>query len=385
MNIAFLFNSDHEEYDGFYGIPIMNKILRTNILQNTKRHMRLSIGDVLTYGIVSQSQNRTYAHLEEVCRKVYRPHKYNKLKETELESTFTTATVFCWVFQNMTYEIASNIDVILRDDKTYLGAMDVIFNYGPHLALFRNSLCEEYGLISNKCSIFYHMNDNEDPDISIKNCFEKNGFIVNYEDIGARRTIFDNYDSLEHFKRVEEFKDIFSKLNGLNDEIASDVSFFIEELHPKIFETLASAARVFKNAETEDDFAQVAISGRRFLEKIANYLFPAQKEKWKGRDVGNDKFKNRIWAYIEKTIEENNIKETNKLTELGDEADRLLDLFNKGLHFEIDKFRIENALVDLIIWLSELIKLSTESIKRPYLAYEESLKNFYKNELIQEV
>ena len=340
MNIAFLFNSNHNELSSFYGFDIMKKILITNVLQNTNRHMRISIGDILTYRVASESDNRTYNHLKEICRKVYQPYKYNRLKEKDLESTFTTATVFCWLFQNITEEIASKLDDKLKSDKTYLGSMGIDFAYGPHLALFRNSLCEEYRLYSNECSIFYNLNNNEDPDMSVRNCFKKHGYIVNYEDIGARRTIFDNYDSLEHFRRVEEFKAIFSELNGLNEDIASNTSFFIEEIHPKLFDTLASASKALKMAETEDDYAQVAISGRRLIEKIANYLFPAQKEKWKGRDMGNDKFKNRIWAYIEKTIEENNIEDKTKLTDLGNEVDRLLELFNKGLHSEIEKFKI---------------------------------------------
>lgn len=49
MNIAFLFNSDAEEYGGIYGDAIEAKILQSGVLQNIQRHMRVSVGDVLTY------------------------------------------------------------------------------------------------------------------------------------------------------------------------------------------------------------------------------------------------------------------------------------------------------------------------------------------------
>lgn len=376
MNIAFLFNSDHEKYHGFYGLPIMNEILQTNILQQANRYLRISIGDVLTYGAASDSDNRTYEHLEEICRKTYIPYKYNRLHKRELEKTFRTATVYCWVVQNISEDIALHLDTELNRIDSYLGSMGLKFSYGPHLALFRNSLCEEYRLFNKQCSIFYHMNDNEDPDLAVKECFEKNNYIVEYENIGARRTIFDNYDTLEHFKRVEEFKKIFSNISCLNEDIASDITFFLEELHPKLFDILAAASKTLQRAETEEDFAQVAISGRRLMERISDYLFPPRKEPYKGRDVGQDKFKNRIWAYIEDTINDEKIQEKSVLKELGNEADRLLKLFNEGLHAELSKEKIEKALADIMIWLSKVINLSPKAIRRPYLAYEDSLTQF---------
>jgi hypothetical protein len=39
-------------------------------------------------------------------------------------------------------------------------------------------------------------------------------------------------------------------------------------------------------AETEEDLAQAALSGRRLLEKTADYLFPPQPTDWNGRKVG---------------------------------------------------------------------------------------------------
>ncbi len=376
MNIVFLFNSDHEEYGGNYGFPIMEKILRTGILQSAKRNMRVSIGDVLTLSIVDESNNRTYYNEKEVCEKVYIPYKYDHLKINELRDTFGTAVVFCWLFQNITEEIALKLDKELQNDKTYLGFMDVVFNYGLHLVLFRNLLCEKFRLFNNNCSIFYNLGMNEEPDKYLENCFINNGFVVNYEDIGARGTIFDNYDTLEHFRHVEEFKRIFSELDGLTEDMVSNIIYFIEEIHPQLFNAFYSAAKVLEKVETEEDVAQIATSGRRLLQKIADYLFPAQPEKWKERDVGKDKYKNRIWAYIEKTIEENCISDMNKLTDLGGEADRLFDLFNKSIHSSVDKQTIQMAMVDIIMWLVNIIKLSPDSIKRPYLAYEKMLNDF---------
>lgn len=45
------------------------------------------------------------------------------------------------------------------------------------------------------------------------------------------------------------------------------------------------ATRTLEYAETEEELTQAALSGRRFIEQLANYLFPAQNEKWRSRNV----------------------------------------------------------------------------------------------------
>ena len=383
MNIAFLFNADYKSLGSYYGLPIMKKILQSNIIQNSSRHMRILIGDILTYDIASKSANPTYDNLEQICKKVYIPKNFNHLKIDLLINTFRSATVFCWVFQNMTKDIGLKLNNFLFSEKYYLGSMDVSYDYGPHLVLFRNFLCENYGIFGRQCHIFYRLSENEDPDIFIKKIFEEYGFIVDFEDVGARRTIFDDYDTLEHFTRVEDFKNIFSKISRLTEDIISNIVFFLEELHPKLFDAFASAARTLERAETEEDFAQVAISGRRLIEQLADYLFPPRVEKYNNRDVSKDKFKNRIWAYIEDTMKECEIEDESKLNNLGQEVEHLLELFNKGLHSNISKEKIEKAFTELILWMYELIELSPKSIKRPYLAYEDKLNDFIAKALMK--
>ena len=376
MNIAFLFNADHESLGACYGSQIMKKILQANIIQNCSRYMRILIGDILTFQIASESDNPTYDGLEQICKKVYIPKNFDHLKNDLLRNTFRTATVFCWVFQNVTEDIGLKLDNFLLDENYYLGSMDVSYDYGPHLVVFRNLLVEAYEIFGKQCHILYNFDQKEQIDISMKGVFEKYGFIVDFEDIGLRRTIFDDYDTLEHFTRVEDFKNIFSKINKLDEDVISNIVFFLEELHPRLFDAFASATRTLERAETEEDFAQVALSGRRLMEQVADYLFPPRLEKYNNRDVGKNKFKNRIWAYIEDTIKECNIEDKNQLNKLGKEADNLLESFNKGLHSNINKVTIEELFTKFILWMCELIELSPKSIKRPYLAYEDKLNDY---------
>ncbi|WP_355506393.1 hypothetical protein [Xanthomonas cannabis] len=376
MNIAFLFNSDHPTLGGYYGGPVMDSVLSANILQGESRSMRVSVGDILTFSAVSQSEDRTYAALETLCRAVYVPVSFDRLKKPQLEDTYNNATVYCWLFQNMTQTAAEQLHLKLRSADFYLGCMDVDFSNSLHLQFFRDSLIEKYRLTGKRCAVFYEMGQNEDPDISIKELFEREDFEVEYEDQGARRTIFDNYDSLAHFKRVESFKAFFSTLPNLCDDDASALTHSLEELHPKLFDAFAAAARALERAETEEDYAQAALSGRRLLERTADALFPASELDWNGRKVGSAQYKNRLWAHIDKAISSTNASPS-RISTLGKEADRLIDLFNSGLHAHPTREKVELAFRDLVIWLSAVIDISPSMARGPYKPYEDEMDSFF--------
>lgn len=377
MNIALLFNSDHPALGGWYGGAVMDRILGTNELQAVNRSMRISVGDVLTYSAASRSKTPTLASLVQLCQAVYRPKDFDRLILDRLNQTHGKATVYCWLFQNMTASIGDALHSQLHPDPTYLGAMDVDFLEPLHLYFFRNSLVEQYRLHGKRCSIFYGMGSSEDPDLAVQEIFESHGFSINYEDTGARRTIFDNYDTLEHFRRVEDFKRIFAQFDGLDEARTSDLALNLEELHPALFNAFASAARALERAETEEDYAQAALSGRRLLERTADYLFPPQEEKWNGRKVGPAQYKNRLWAYIAQTIAEAEVADSGMLERLGKEADRLVDLFNAGLHANPTRQKVESSFRDLVVWLSSVIEISPDASRRPYLAYNDELFNFF--------
>lgn len=368
MNVAFLFNSDHPALGGCYGGPVMELILATNVLQQESRSMRVSYGDILTYSIVSQSKDRSHAALDKLCRAVYKPASFDRINRPKLEATYTTATVYCWLFQNMTKEVAEKLDSELQSADFYLGCMDVTFSRPLHLLLFRNNLIEAFRITGTKCDIFYSMGLNEDPNVCDKEVFERAGFEVEAEDLGARRTFFDKYNSSEHFKRVESFRSFCSKLPALTDNDASAIIDSLEELHPKLFDALAAAARTLERAETEEDYAQAALSGRRLLERTADALFPPQKCDWKGRKVGTAQYKNRLWAYIDTALSSID-SPTKSLETLGKETDRLIELFNSGLHASPTQEKIELAFRDLIIWLRSVLEINPSMARDPYRPY----------------
>lgn len=249
MNVAFLFDSSHPFLGVIPGYTALRRILETQVLQESGRHVRVSIGEVLTLRATQASGGTTTDDLNAFCRQVYVPKSLNLLLGDKLEGTYRHSEVFCALFQNLTTSIAQALHDALNDGGPYLGAMDVDFSLPIHLLLFRNSLVESLRLRGHECSVFY-MTINDDPDLSLQSLLEETGYEVAYEDMGLRRTVFDDYDSLEHFQRIADFETAFVGLGDLDADAVSDLTTSLEELHPRLFNGFAAAARALGRAET---------------------------------------------------------------------------------------------------------------------------------------
>lgn len=381
MNVAFLFNSDHPEIGGWYGKTVMDKILETQVIQDSKRHMRLSLGDVEFSSVRGREQE------------VYTPFSWDRRVVDRLEATYGKAVVYSWLFQNMSDEIAEDLHEELKNLPYYLGAMDLEFSNPFHLYCFRNRLPEYYRFYGNNCSLFYSMSEADGQDEGMKEVLEGFGFNASFEDTGARRTIFDNFDTIDHFKRILNFRQIFSEFDGWSDNETSQLVYHLEELHPYLFNILYAAARAYSRAEVMEELSQSYLSGRRFIEQLSNTLFPPQDEPYKAKDglerkVGQDKHINRLAAYIETAaVDHHNAEEIIK--KLGSEANRLYEVFCRGVHkphsrdkeFLAERERAKQAFSDLGAWLIQLIEINPQTIRRPYAAYNEDIIDFLRDAL----
>lgn len=365
MHIALLFNSDDPEYGGYYGSPIRRKVFNTRVLQASGRHMKMAVGDVLTFG-----KARTKEGHIDLCERVYFQNEWSLLHPNRLRATFLIATVYALTFENMTKEIATTLHDVLSPDKSYLGLQAVTYSYGPHLALFRNSMIPKYRIIGTSCRIFIHMNEEDEKDLYEPAELKSEGFVdVDWEDSGARNTIFDNFDTLEHFQQVELFrKAVTPFLNGGEDD-AYELTMLLEDLNPQLFNSLGSAIKALNRAQHEEDIAQAALSGRRYMERMADVLFPARETPHSGRKVGQAEFRNRLWAFIEE-----NASNQEQLQTLGKEVDRLVKEFNSGLHSENEQARVLHALADMAKLSASLLGMNPNV--DPYYAYRKAIIDF---------
>lgn len=373
MNIALLFNADAPKYGYSYGDPVRSTIFSLGILQASKRHMKVSVGDITIY-----SHAKSWPHYDDLTERVYRAGTWSMLLDGRLRATFRQATVYAVTFENMPKGLAAELHAALEPDDAYLGLMEVDYTYGPHLALMRNSMVTLYRIEGETCRVFYSMGEEDGRDSQELIEMRKLGYAdVYWEDRGAHGTILDDFDTLEHFQRVAAFRKAATPFMPGGEDDAYELVMVLEDLNPQLFNALGAAARALERAETEEDIAQAAISGRRYMEKLADVLFPARKGPFKGRRVGSAEYRNRIWAYID----ENTAGDATRLSGLGSEVDRLVDEFNAGLHGDRAKPRMLQALADAGNLTAALLALNPLAARKPYFAHQKRIIEFFENSI----
>lgn len=370
MNAAFLFDSGWFGPSINYATAANSLLLQTGVVQASGRHMKMGFGDVGAWG--------TKFHQPDVLdQQVYSSPTWERLSHQKLTATYGRSTVYAVVFHNITPDIAEQLHGAVAGQPPYLGALEVDFAHGPHVVLFRNHIGTQYRLQGDTCRIFYTMGDKENsafPEDLVR--VRGYGFAdVDWENSGARGTIFDDYDTPEHFKQLQEFKEGLAPLLEGGADAASDLVFILEDLTPRLIWTLTAAHNALQRARNEEDVAQAAVSGRRFLEQLADALYPAKDQAVAGRDMSAPRYRNRIWAFLAEHAT------PDVAQQLGREVDRLDREFNAGLHSQRDRQRLEACLADLALVLWAILMVNPEAARKPYYAHQAKIMQFFKSAL----
>ncbi len=232
------------------------------------------------------------------------------------------------------------------------------------------------------CTRFYSMGNEDEKDEYETEELLKLGFtVVDWEDRGAHQTIFDDFDTPEHFVQLNEVQQALASVLPNGDDEAGELVMILEDMNPKLFNALGSAVRALAAARTEEDYAHVGVSGRRYVEQLADALFPASTVPFNGRDVSADKFKNRLWAFIDKSLPASRLSRSDELRSLGREVDRLLKAMNALLHGHPDRRLALHAFADLAKLTVALVQLDPAATRQPYRAFEQKIFNFLKQHI----
>jgi len=373
MNFAFLYNSDDPSLVGDYCYEFRELMLKAGILQQCNRPMRFGEGDILTL-----RHAKTYGDYKTLTLKVIQPRSTNMLLEQKVSNLLPNITVATIVFQNMALTTAQALHNTMLQHDCYLGATDVDFADAEHLVMFRNYLPEDGRFSGKSVRLFYPMGELENyEDVCKLDQFGQAGFATSYVDSGARRTIFDDFDTLKHFQRIGEFQSLMVDELHISEPDVSDFCHALEEIHPRLFETLFSAAKALKKAETADEIAQVGLACRRFLKLIVDAWFPGlPKAKFKGRDVTDAHVKNRFWAHLEQNLGLAGAPLGNH----GKSFDEVWERASKYLHEEEpERDEVISLLRCIMSQISSVISLDFEAATRPYSAYKASVLSFWED------
>lgn len=372
MIIAVLFNSDDPKFEGYYGPPIRDIIFKTDVLQSSNRHMKVKHGDVLVY-----SHGQTHEDFERIAEATYFGTNWSLIKEDLIRASYMQDTIWAWIIQNVTHQIAEDLDAALSTESSYLGLHAVDYSHPPHLALYRNAMPQYCRIIGTTCMRQYSMGNKDEIDEFETEDLLTLGFTkVDWEDRGAHGTIFDDYDTLEHFRQVRDVQAVFAHGLPEGDYKAEELVMLLEDLNPRLFNTLGAAVRAVSRAQNEEDIAHVGISGRRYIEQLADVLFPPRAELHNGRNVKKEKFRNRIWAFIDQEVPTSIDNRVEEVRRRGLEVDRLIDEVNSILHGTPDKTRALKILFDLAKLSIDLLQLNPIATRKPYDAFNDNILKF---------
>jgi hypothetical protein len=274
----------------------------------------------------------------------------------------------------MTRNVANELHDALTPDKGYLGLQVVDYAYDPHLVMYRNSLVPAYRVDGQSCTIFHFIGQGlwrNEEDFSR---MQQLGYDVSWENRGAHNTFFDDYNTLEHFRQIENFRAVVAPYVGENE--ADELVMVLEDLNPRLFNALGAAMDALEHVRTEEHVAQVALSGRRYLEQLADVLFPAQDKEHNGRKVGKAEYRNRIWAFIA----DNAASDGTMLCNLGRATDKLIEEFNACLHGEQPQDRVLRALVNAAELTAALLALNAVETRKPYFGFRKRMLQLFKKE-----
>jgi hypothetical protein len=323
-------------------------ILLSNLagrVENTgKRSKTISFDEDLYFSLINewlQPENTIWTDLH--------PERLSKALEDE---------IFAICFESIEADLASCLSKQLHDkSQAYIGAIEVDDASQVHWYIYSNVIGAQYRVKDNIAYVFWDGVSEDSKDTSKIEHLKKIGFRkVDFESLNGRYTVFDEYHDFEHSRRISEWK---RKCGSLLAFIVDGVAHDLGDAAPELGDKLWAALKTFQEAETDEEFAQVSVSCRRIIEYVSNELFPAKKTKKGERDLGQDKYRNRLLAFADKTRKsKTNIDLICVSTEvLAEQITKLDNLACKGVHKEVYRAAARRCLLRTIMLLDDILSL----------------------------
>jgi len=133
------------------------------------------------------------------------------------------------------------------------------------------------------------------------------------------------------------------------------------DLNPVISEQLMLA---FKSVSSnkEEEWSQALTTCRRLIEALADELYPATKDNGNGRALGKTQYVNRLWAFMDASIESKSNQELAKahVDFLGSWLEKINKLSNKGVHAELGQLEATKAVFHTYLMIADILEYMEE-------------------------
>ena len=138
------------------------------------------------------------------------------------------------------------------------------------------------------------------------------------------------------------------------------------DLDPKISEQLMLAFKSV-SSNNKEEWSQALTSCRRLLEGLADKLLPASEEKVNGRVLKQGQYVNRLWAFMDKSIESDSNKALAKahVDFLGSWLEKVNKLANKGVHAELNQLEAVKAVFHTYLVIADILEYLDKNESKP--------------------
>jgi DNA uptake protein ComE-like DNA-binding protein len=171
-------------------------------------------------------------------------------------------------------------------------------------------------------------------------------------------------ENINYVRRVanKHASKLYSKVAFANtpqtslDILRAEVDSRLLDLAPEAAEKLMIAFKSVASNNPEE-WSHALTSCRRFLEDLADALYPPRDEDIKGRKVGKTHYKNRLWAFMDDAIESESNRELAKshIDYLGSYMEKVHNLSNKGVHSNLTKIEAVKAVFHTYLTVADIL------------------------------
>lgn len=172
------------------------------------------------------------------------------------------------------------------------------------------------------------------------------------------------YNHLSYVRRkTHEFaSQLYNKLkfsgtvSSSFDVLKSAVDDKLLDLNPLLAEQLMIAFRSVSTSNAEE-WSQALTSCRRLLEGLADELYPANQTSLKGRTLGQARYVNRLWAFMDSAIESESNRDLAKthVDFLGAWLEKTNKITNKGVHADVEQLEAVKAVFHTYLVVADLV------------------------------
>ncbi|MED1785191.1 helix-hairpin-helix domain-containing protein [Brevibacillus fortis] len=141
------------------------------------------------------------------------------------------------------------------------------------------------------------------------------------------------------------------------DVLRVDIDDKLLDINPELAEKLMHAFKAV-STESQEEWSHALTTCRRFIENLADELFPSTDEQVNGRSLGKNQYINRIWAYMDKSILSESNKELAKahVDFVGSYLQKLHKLSNKGVHAQLSRTEAIKAVFHLYLICASILE-----------------------------